>query len=120
MPKIKLIWCQNFSDEQDYHEIARWIPPEDFEDVTDEELREFRVGLPYLARPHAQAYPHIVMLDAVPIVLRLNEMRAALKLMQQQRLASAKKRIEATAKRKRTKVEQRKAQYEALKKEFDT
>ena len=119
MPKVKIIWCQNFSYNYDYQEIARHIPAGDFEEITDEQLDTLRKGLAYIRRPHQEVYPHIVLLDAPSLESRVEEIFEAVKAREAAAEAAAEKRRMAKIMKSKTKEEQRRAQFEALKKEFE-
>lgn len=119
MPKIKIIWVESFAmDDYDSRQVARCIDPSEFEEVTMEELQQLRVNRGCFPRPSYNMEPVFLILDEVPMSVRLDSIRDILKKQEESRLREEEKRKLAAVKRKLTKEQKERAQLAELKKKY--
>ena len=121
MPRVKILWIEQVSlDYGETKQILRDVAPEEFEDISDEDLHTLRVNRYRIPRPYYNLEPVIVVLEDMPLSNTLESIRAFLDA-DKKRIALEKKKKEQKKKERAEKaLERKKAQLEKLKKELES
>lgn len=111
MPKVKILLSSDHWSDDDYHTTILRQGLTDWEEITDEELKELKSGLFLVARKHfGNLTPIVVVQSEEPVLNTLAAIRAEWKRIDSERKKQqeeeARKREERKAKRKKPETEE--------------